>query len=102
LLERLKVLEQTYGIEEGQSSVSQWDELVLLANDIKCVEDNTHWENLQSYSYRLNRATPIGGIKGKAIFTVNLAPFRELLAWGELIHVGKNTVKGNGWYRIED
>jgi CRISPR-associated endoribonuclease Cas6 len=102
LLERLKSLEQTYGIEEGQSSVSQWEELVMLANDIECVEDNTHWEDLQSYSHRLKRTTPIGGIQGKAIFTGNLAPFLELLCWGELIHVGKNTVKGNGWYRMDD
>ncbi len=102
LLERLKILEQTYGIEEVQSSVPQRQELVLLASDVECVEDNTHWEDLQSYSYRLKRATPIGGIQGKATFIGNLAPFRELLAWGELIHVGKNTVKGNGWYRMED
>jgi hypothetical protein len=25
---------------------------------------------------------------------------RELLVWGELIHVGKNAVKGDGRYRI--
>lgn len=102
LLERLKVLEQTYGVLEGQSSVSEWEELVQLANDIVCVEDNTHWEDLKSYSNRLKRTTPIGGIQGKATFTGNLAPFRELLSWGELVHVGKNTVKGNGWFKIED
>jgi CRISPR-associated endoribonuclease Cas6 len=102
LLERLKVLEQTYGIEEGQSSVSLCEGLDLLASDVVCAEDNTHWEDLHSYSQRLKRATPIGGIQGKATFTGNLTPFRELLAWGELIHVGKNTVKGNGWFRIEN
>lgn len=102
LIERLRVLEQTYGIEESQSSVSEWEELVQLANDIVCVEDNTHWEDLKSYSQRLKRTTPIGGIQGKATFKGNLAPFRELLSWGELIHVGKNTVKGNGWYRMDD
>lgn len=102
LIERLRVLEQTYGIEEGQSSVSEWEELVQLANDIECIDDNTQWEDLKSYSNRLKRTTPIGGIQGKATFKGNLAPFRELLCWGELIHVGKNTVKGNGWYRMDD
>jgi hypothetical protein len=102
LQERLRVLEQTYGIEEGQSSVSKGEELVQFANDIVCVEDNTHWEDLKSYSNRLKRSTPIGGIQGKATFTGNLDPFRELLAWGELTHVGKNTVKGNGWFKIVD
>jgi hypothetical protein len=45
---------------------------------------------------------PIGGIVGKATFVGNLGPFRELLVWGELIHVGKSCVKGNGWYVIEE
>ena len=37
-----------------------------------------------------------------ATFVGDLAPFRELLAWGELIHVGKSAVKGNGYYKIVD
>jgi hypothetical protein len=29
-----------------------------------------------------------------------LQPFRELLSWGELCHVGRSYVKGNGHYRL--
>ncbi len=104
LLERLAALEQTYGdgkSQENEAPVVSNDDLGLLAKDVKCVEDSTNWDDLHSYSRRLHRTTPIGGIMGKATFAGNLAPFRELLTWGELIHVGKNTVKGNGWFKIE-
>ena len=43
---------------------------------------------------------PIGGLQGKVTFVGDLEPFRELLTWGELVHVGKSAVKGNGWYKI--
>ena len=102
LLERLNALEQAYGIEEAQGPTAISRELVELAGQIECCDDSTHWEDVQSYSRRQNRTTPIGGIQGKATFKGDLAPFRELLVWGELIHVGKNAVKGNGWYRIEN
>lgn len=102
LLERLTALEQIYGIRGEQGPTGRWRELVELASQIECSNDSTHWENVQSYSRRQQRTTPIGGIQGQATFQGDLAPFRELLVWGELIHVGKNAVKGNGWYRIEN
>ncbi len=98
LLDRLIALEQEYG---NGDPTPYAQELVERAKEIACVEDLTHWEDLHSYTNRLKRTTPIGGIQGKATFVGDLTPFRELLAWGELIHVGKSAVKGNGWYRIE-
>jgi hypothetical protein len=53
-----------------------------------------------SYSSRQRRRTPIGGLLGDITFAGDLAPLRELLAWGALVHVGKNAVKGDGWYSI--
>jgi len=35
------------------------------------------------------------------MFAGDLTPFREILLWGELIHVGKSCVKGNGWYKVD-
>jgi CRISPR-associated endoribonuclease Cas6 len=102
LLERLTALERAYGIEEALGLTGRWRELVELADQIECSDDSTRWEELQSYSRRLLHTTPIGGIQGEATFEGDLAPFHELLVWGELIHVGKNAVKGNGWYRIEN
>ena len=53
-----------------------------------------------SYSSRSRQRTPIGGLVGQVTLAGDLAPLRELLVWGSLIHVGKNAVKGDGWYRI--
>lgn len=104
LLERLTALEQTYGdghSQENASLIASHDDIGELAKDVQCIEDTTYWDDLHSYSRRLHRTTPIGGIMGKATFAGHLAPFRELLTWGELIHVGKNTVKGNGWFKLQ-
>jgi hypothetical protein len=102
LLERLTALEKAYSDEAAPTFTQQWQHLPELAASIQCIENATTWEDVQSYSHRTKRSTPIGGLQGKATYKGNLEPFREILAWGELIHVGKNTVKGNGWYRIED
>jgi hypothetical protein len=100
LLERLTALEEAYGGGASMTIEEQWH-LVELAEQVHCVEDATTWEELGSYSNRLKRLTPIAGLLGHATFSGNLAPFRELLLWGELIHIGKSCVKGNGWYRAE-
>ncbi len=100
LIERLSVLQEEYG---GGHSQFFEDRLryVQLAEQVQCVDDATTWEDLSSYSRRIKQFTHIGGLMGHATFAGDLAPFLELLVWGELIRVGKNSVKGNGWYRIE-
>jgi CRISPR-associated endoribonuclease Cas6 len=60
----------------------------------------TRWQELKSYSTRQKRTTPIGGLVGSATFEGDLAPFLYLLVMGELLHVGKSVVKGDGWYKI--
>jgi len=105
LLERLIALEEAYGegVESSYARMSSEERRRLLARaeEVICCEDATYWDDLKSYSRRLGRKTPLGGFVGRVTFTGELTPFRELLAWGELIHVGKSCVKGNGWYQIE-
>jgi hypothetical protein len=101
LLDRLEALEESYGVEGNQSLTASSRDLAALAKEVQCSEDLTHWEELHSFSNRQHRLTPISGIEGKATFEGDLTPFQDLLVWGELIHVGKNAVKGNGWYKIE-
>lgn len=101
LLDRLCALEEEYGIGDSHRSLVECQELLQLAETIQCVDDATYWEEVQSYSHRQKRSLPISGFQGKATFVGNLEPFRELLAWGELVHIGKNVVKGNGWYKLE-
>lgn len=100
LLERLVALEGAYSESVSITIEELWD-LASLAEQIECVDDATHWFDVKSYSQRLKRSTPIGGIVGQATFVGDLTPFHEFLLWGELIHVGKSCVKGNGWYKVE-
>jgi hypothetical protein len=70
------------------------------AEEIRCVEDRTRWHDLKSYSNRQKKATHIGGLLGRITFEGDLEPFLPLLVMGELIHVGRNVVKGSGLYHI--
>jgi hypothetical protein len=101
LLERLNALQIVYGGGDGRLAEEQ-QKYVELAEQVRCKDDMTRWQEVKSYSHRMKSFSPIGGIIGRATFVGDLTAFRELLTWGELVHVGKNCVKGNGWYKIED
>jgi len=72
------------------------------AEAVRVIQDETCWLELESYSTRLNRATPIGGLTGRVTFEGELAPFWPELLWGQFTHVGKDAVKGNGMYRVSE
>jgi len=74
--------------------------LLAIAEEAQVVDDRTRWVDVVSVSHRHGRRTPIGGLIGSATFAGDLGPLRELLIWGSLVHVGRNCVKGDGWYRI--
>lgn len=40
------------------------------------------------------------GLIGKAHYEGDLSEMCYWLAWGSVLHIGKNVVKGNGWYEI--
>lgn len=95
LMRRLDDLSRAYG--DGPLTLD-FRTLLTIAESIRVIDDQTRWVDLVSYSSRQQRHTPIGGLVGHATFAGDLAPLRELLVWGSLIHVGKNAVKGDGWY----
>ncbi|MBC8449881.1 MAG: CRISPR system precrRNA processing endoribonuclease RAMP protein Cas6 [Chloroflexi bacterium] len=70
------------------------------AEAVQVAEDQTRWVELDSFSTRRRTSTPMGGLVGQVTFEGNLEPFLPWLVWGEIVHVGKDAVKGNGWYEI--
>jgi hypothetical protein len=74
--------------------------LLDVAAQVQVADDQTRWVDVVSFSSRQQRRTPIGGLLGKATFVGPLAELRELLVWGSLVHVGKNAVKGDGWFSV--
>jgi hypothetical protein len=74
--------------------------LTAQLDQLSLADDQTRWVDVVSYSSRSRQRMPIGGLVGQVTLAGALAPLRELLVWGSLIHVGKNAVKGDGWYTI--
>ena len=100
LLERLVALAGTFCDTPFDEELKY--RLVGQAEAVETVADETHWVDLESYSTRQRGCTPIGGFVGRATFRGDLTPFLPWLIWGQFTHVGKNAVKGDGWYRIAD
>jgi hypothetical protein len=103
LFERLTSLQEEYGSgtkEEKLLSLGK-EEFATLAENITCQHDQRQWNEVYSYSFRTKQKSNISGFVGPATFVGDLSHFRELLAWGEIVRVGKGAVKGNGWYKIE-
>ncbi len=99
LLERLEALMQAYG---GETPPYVKDQLLPLADRVRLVEDDTRWVEVKSYSRRQDRTTPVSGFVGRATFqAAEWEPLLPPLIWGQVTHVGKNAVKGDGWYRLD-
>ncbi len=75
-------------------------QVMAQAEAVRVVEDQTRWVELDSFSTRRSTSTPMGGFVGQVTFEGDLEPFLPWLVWGEVVHVGKDAVKGNGWYEI--
>jgi hypothetical protein len=97
LMRRLDDLAIAYG--DGPINLD-FRSLLAIAEQVQVVDDRTRWVDVVSFSHHQRRRTPIGGLIGQATFAGDLAPLRELLVWGSLIHVGRNAVKGDGWYSL--
>lgn len=101
LLERCQSLEQTYTPQPPPAS--QWRErhlrLTNAAAHIKATSSTT-WVRIESGSRRISERNAMGGFVGDMILDGDLMPFLVWIAWGSLLHVGKNAVKGGGWYEI--
>lgn len=102
LLERCQALELHYTDEPGEQAAWREQYLMLteLAQHVQVMEDRTRWFNVQTGSRRTGSRNSISGFTGDAVFQGNLSPFLPWLLWGQSLHVGKNAVKGNGWYEV--
>ncbi|HEY7357324.1 MAG TPA: CRISPR system precrRNA processing endoribonuclease RAMP protein Cas6 [Ktedonobacterales bacterium] len=107
LAERMDALEREYApaqalpTSEAASAVGRWYAVAETAS-LQLTNCDVRWVDAESYSNRQRRMLPIGGFVGTATYTGEMPPaLRELLVWGEVLHVGKNCVKGDGWYQIE-
>jgi CRISPR-associated endoribonuclease Cas6 len=74
--------------------------IIEYAEKVVSQDASLHWVNWERFSGRQKQQMNLGGITGEITYYGDLEMFRALLVVGELIHVGKATVFGNGKYRI--
>lgn len=102
VLERCQSIAYHYSAIEVQPEI--WQPLYLHlkeeAQSIQVKQDNTRNIHVMSGSRRTNQVHDIGGIVGDVLFSGDLTPFHKWLVWGASLQVGKNTIKGAGWYEI--
>ncbi len=104
LVQRLRALGQAFAAGDPPGLPGDDPKTLLAhADAITLQADETAWVDQWSPSRRLRRTTPIGGFVGRASWEGERAAMRALLPWllwGSIVHVGKDTVKGNGWYHL--
>ncbi len=101
LLDRLLALERAFG-GRGEASIDK-NGLLALADQVRLVTNQTHWQEVWSYSARQSRKTPISGLVGSATYRASRQVWAGLLPfvlWGQVIHIGKNAVKGDGMIAV--
>jgi CRISPR/Cas system endoribonuclease Cas6 (RAMP superfamily) len=109
LLDRVSALRSQFAAEypqgnEAPLSQAEKAHLLSLADRVKLIADETQWWDVKGRSTRLGRDQPLGGFVGRAIYQAESLdiwrPLLPWLLWGQSTQVGKNVVKGCGWYRI--
>jgi hypothetical protein len=76
--------------------------LHLAARSVRIARDHTRLFTFSRFSFAQGERVPVGGRVGSVLYAGDLAPFLPLLVLGEVLHVGKDTVLGQGQYRIDD
>lgn len=102
LLDRLDDLNAQFG-NGWKRGPQATEDLQLLADRVRLMQSQTRWVEVFSGSARTGRRTPLGGFVGQATYAAPAevwAPLLPWLIWGQGTQVGKDVVKGNGWYEI--
>lgn len=94
------ILRRLHDLVPEASSEQDHTDLLAAAQEIEVTKQELQWYDWERYSSRQKSRMKLGGLLGTATLAGNLTPFMPLLRWGELLHVGKNTVFGLGQYRI--
>ncbi len=102
LLKRLDELEEQFALGKGRP-LDEVFALQALADRVRLVEADTRWVEVWSGSTRTGNKTPMGGFVGAASYSAPpevWEPLLPWLIWGQAAQLGKDVVKGNGWYEI--
>jgi hypothetical protein len=74
--------------------------IIAAAEAVEAPSAAVEWVKWKRYSGRQKQHMDLGGFVGEVTYQGDLGLFRPLLALGELVHVGKATVFGNGKFEV--
>jgi hypothetical protein len=97
----LRRVSSLYYFHCGERWETDYRGMIEAAKEVRLAEAGTGWMDWERYSRRQQQRMNLGGLVGKATYEGVLAPFLPLLVLGELVHVGKACVFGNGKYEVE-
>lgn len=97
LLSRIRKLSELY-IE--QAIEIPFVELLSSAKYVEIENDETAWQDTWSFSQRDAIRRPTSGFTGWVQYRGPLVQFLPYLIFGQALQVGKNIVKGCGWYQL--
>ncbi len=102
LLKRLDELNEQFADGERRP-LDEVNALHAFADRVRLIETQTRWVEVWSGSSRTGKETPLSGFVGLATYSAPSevwAPLLPWLIWGQGTQVGKDVVKGNGWYEL--
>jgi hypothetical protein len=84
----------------GQRFETDFRGLIDRAASVRLAQNETRWEDWSRFSGRQKQRVRMGGLVGRVTYEGDLRDYLPLLAMGELVHVGKGAVFGNGKYEV--
>ncbi|MBN1310267.1 MAG: CRISPR system precrRNA processing endoribonuclease RAMP protein Cas6 [Anaerolineae bacterium] len=98
-----RLLERTRQIGELYTGNPPWipfRELLDAAGGVEIDQDATRWIEMKSGSRRDGTLKPTSGFVGQVSYRGKLAALLPWVVLGQALQVGKNTIKGCGWYKV--
>lgn len=74
--------------------------LIERAGQVVTESKSLRWHDWERWSARQDTKMKMGGVVGRISFSGDLGEFLPYLRQGELLHVGKGTAFGLGWYEM--
>jgi hypothetical protein len=96
----LRRLSSLYYFHCGERWDTDYKGLIDAAQGVVIAEAETEWVAWERYSWRKGRRMDFGGFIGTVRYEGDLRLFLPVILAGELVHVGKACVFGNGRYEV--
>jgi hypothetical protein len=96
----LRRVSSLYYFHCGEQWQADYRGIIAQAQEVKTTRAQTQWVEWERYSARQDKKIELGGFVGEASYAGEVESFLPLLLTGQLVHVGKACVFGNGKYEL--